>query len=235
MESNSSNSSNPNSQTIERLVADYEQGYLSEEVLARAIANRADQAGLNAVDLALEFMLIVLGIVALGVATVQQQAPNSTQSNTSQSAALNSSIVNQQLGLPSPNFQGLFTRPTALAPISSKMGMRFHPVHKFWRLHAGVDIAVPIGSPVLAPADGVVMVAGWTGECGIKIQLNHGGGWDTRYCHNSKALVTVGQRVKQGDAIALSGNTGGYSTGPHLHFEIRKDGNPLDPLKFVSY
>ncbi len=87
MESNSSNSSNPNSQTIERLVADYEQGYLSEEVLARAIANRADQAGLNAVDLALEFMLIVLGIVALGVATVQQQAPNSTQSNTSQSAA----------------------------------------------------------------------------------------------------------------------------------------------------
>lgn len=230
MESNSSNSSNPNSQTIERLVADYEQGYLSEEVLARAIANRADQAGLNAVDLAKEFMLIVLGIVALGVATVQQQNPISTQG-----AALNSSIANQQQVSPLPNFPGKFTRPTALAPISSKMGMRFHPVHKFWRLHAGLDIAVPIGSPILAPADGVVSVAGWAGECGIKIQLNHGGGWDTRYCHNSKALVTVGQRVKQGETIALSGNTGGYSTGPHLHFEIRKDGNPLDPLKFVSY
>lgn len=231
MESNSSNSSNPNSQTIERLVADYEQGYLSEEVLARAIANRADQAGLNAVDLAKEVMLIVLGIVWFGVATVQQQTP----SISTQEATLPNTIVSQQQASPSPNFPGKFTRPTALAPISSKMGMRFHPVHKFWRLHAGLDIAVPIGSPILAPADGVVMVAGWAGECGVKIQLNHGGGWDTRYCHNSKALVTVGQRVKQGETIALSGNTGGYSTGPHLHFEIRKDGNPLDPLKFVSY
>ena len=234
MESNS-NSNNSNSQTIAKLLADYEQGYLSEETLARAIANRADQAGLNAVDLAKEFMLIVLGIVWLGVANVQQHPPISTQSNTTQSAALNSSIANQQPASPLPNFPGKFTRPTALAPISSKMGMRFHPVHKFWRLHAGLDIAVPIGSPVLAPADGVVMVAGWAGECGIKIQINHGGGWDTRYCHNSKALVAVGQRVKQGETIALSGNTGGYSTGPHLHFEIRKDGNPLDPLKFVSY
>lgn len=228
MESNSN--SNQNSQTIERLISDYEQGYLSEETLSRAIANRADQAGLNAVDLAKEFMLIVLGIVWFGVATVQQQPPISTQSNPS-----NPSVTNQQSGLPSPNFPGKFTRPTAIAPISSKMGMRFHPVHKFWRLHAGLDIAVPIGSPILAPADGVVMVAGWAAECGIKIQLNHGGGWDTRYCHNSRALVTVGQRVKRGEAIALSGNTGGYSTGPHLHFEIRKDGNPLDPLKFVSY
>ena len=159
--------SNQNSQTIERLVADYEQGYLSEETLARSIANRADQAGLNAVDLAKEFMLIVLGIVALGVATVQQQNPISTQS-----AALNSSIANQQQASPSPNFPGKFTRPTALASISSKMGMRFHPVHKFWRLHAGLDIAVPIGSPVLAPADGVVSVAGWAGEaCVLAEQL----------------------------------------------------------------
>ncbi|HLO51438.1 MAG TPA: M23 family metallopeptidase [Kamptonema sp.] len=219
-----SNKSNP---TIERLIADYEQGYLSEEILARAIANRADQAGLNAVGLTMELMLIVLGAIALGTATVARQPL--------QPQGVPSAQQLMEQAAPSPNFPGKFTRPTALAPISSKMGMRFHPVHKFWRLHAGLDIAVPIGSSVLAPADGVVSVAGWAGECGIKIQLNHGGGWDTRYCHNSKALVTVGQRVKRGDAIALSGNTGGYSTGPHLHFEIRKDGNPLDPLKFVSY
>ncbi len=214
-------------QLLNQLIDDYEKGHLNEETLAKAIANRADQAGLNATDLAKEWMFVVLLLTALGVGTVAQQ-PLSVPSTPSEAQTPG---ANTPLAAP-----GKFIRPTAAkAPISSKMGMRFHPVHKFARLHAGIDIAVATGTPVLAPADGVVTVAGWAGECGIKIQLDHGGGWDTRYCHNSQALVAVGQRVRQGTTIALSGNTGGYSTGPHLHFEIRKNGEPLDPLKFVDY
>ena len=223
--------SQQNSQIIDNLIADYQDGYLSEDNLAKAIENRADQAGLNAVDLAKEFMLIVLGLVGLGVATVQPQAPANQQS----AITPNNPINQQQSATPAPNFPGKFIKPTATGRLTSKMAMRFHPVHKIWRSHNGIDIGVPVGTRVVAPANGVVMVAGWAGECGIKIQINHGGGWDTRYCHNSQALVRVGQSVKAGEAIALSGNTGGFSTGPHLHFEIRKDGNPLDPLKFVSY
>ncbi len=224
-------SSNQNNLLLNNLLDDYEQGYLNEDKLARAIENRADQAGLNAVDLAKEFMLIVLGIVGLGVATVQTLAPANQQS----AITPNSPSNQQQSATPAPNFPGKFIKPTATGYLTSRMAMRFHPVHKFWRLHAGIDIGVPTGTRVSAPADGVVMVAGWAGECGIKIQINHGGGWDTRYCHNSQALVRVGQAVKAGEAFALSGNTGGFSTGPHLHFEIRQNGQPLDPLKFVSY
>lgn len=225
-----SSSNNPNSQIIAKLIADYDDGYLNEEILARAIANRADQAGLNAVDLAKEFTLIVLGIVALGVATVQTQAPQQTVvSSTNSTPELATATAT-----PAPNFPGKFIKPTTSGYLTSKMAMRFHPTLRYWRPHNGIDVGVATGTRVVAPADGVVMVAGWAGECGIKIQVNHGGGWDTRYCHNSRALVAVGQPVKQGETISLSGNTGN-SSGPHLHFEIRKDGNPLDPLKFVSY
>ncbi|MGE5655061.1 MAG: M23 family metallopeptidase [Actinomycetota bacterium] len=221
---------NPRNQLLNQLINDYERGHLNEETLAKAIANRADQAGLNAADLAKEWMFAVLLLVVLGMGTVAQQQLQSPSASAPSSSEATPGATNINLA------PGKFTRPTAAkAPIASKMGMRFHPVHKFWRLHAGIDIGVPTGTPVLAPADGVVTVAGWAGECGIKIQLEHGDGWDTRYCHNSQALVSVGQRVKQGQTIALSGNTGGYSTGPHLHFEVRKNGNPLDPLKFVDY
>ncbi len=225
--------SHQNSQTIERLIADYQDGYLSEDKLANAIANRADQTGLNAVDLAKEFMLIVLGIVGLGVATVQTQTPQSTP-NQQSTVSTNTAINQQQTSTPSPNFPGKFIKPTTSGYLTSRMSMRFHPTLKYWRQHNGIDVGVATGTRVLAPADGVVTVAGWAGECGIKIQVNHGGGWDTRYCHNSQSLVTIGQSVKAGQAISLSGNTGN-SSGPHLHFEIRKNGTPIDPLKFVSY
>lgn len=214
-------------QVVKQLINDYERGYLNEKTLTKAIANRADRAGLNAADLAKEWMLAVLLLAALGTGTIarQQLSVPSAQSE----------VQAPRANAP-PTAPGKFIRPTAVkAPVSSQMGMRFHPVHKFWRLHAGIDVGVPTGTPILAPADGVVTVAGWAGECGIKIQIEHGDGWDTRYCHNSRSLVSVGQQVKQGQTIALSGNTGGYSTGPHLHFEVRKNGTPLDPLKFVDY
>jgi hypothetical protein len=99
------------------------------------------------------------------------------------------------------------------------------------RLHTGVDIAVPVGTPVLAAADGVVEHAGTAGGYGIAVYLDHDG-TDTRYAHLSRVLVRAGQRVRRGDRIALSGNTG-RTTGPHLHFEVRPGGRPTDPLPYL--
>ena len=111
--------------------------------------------------------------------------------------------------------------------ISSRFGLRWG------RMHNGVDIAVPIGTPVRAAADGCVIFAGWRSGYGRLFILDHGAGVHTYYGHNSSFTVSVGHAVAAGDRIALSGNSG-VSTGPHLHFEVRVNGrarNPLDYLK----
>ncbi|MBE3577283.1 MAG: M23 family metallopeptidase [Limnochordales bacterium] len=118
-----------------------------------------------------------------------------------------------------------FTWPVA-GPISSYYGPRWGMVHE------GIDIAVPTGTPVRAAAGGQVVYAGTYGSYGKLVILDHGNGITTRYGHNSRILVTVGERVERGDVIARSGNTG-RSTGPHVHFEIRKDGRPLNPLGYL--
>lgn len=101
------------------------------------------------------------------------------------------------------------------------------------RYHKGMDIAVPVGTEVIAVADGVVEVAGTSLSAGNWIRINHGNGIKTVYMHNSKLLVTVGQPVKQGDIIALSGNTG-ISGGPHLHFGVEVNGEYTDPANYVN-
>lgn len=109
--------------------------------------------------------------------------------------------------------------------ITSKFGPRgrgFHP---------GVDIGVGSGAAVLAANDGVVVFAGWAGAYGLLVSVDHGNGYVTKYAHNSRLLVSEGQRVEQGQQIARSGNTGN-STGPHLHFEIVRHGTPLNPLRY---
>lgn len=107
---------------------------------------------------------------------------------------------------------------------------RFHPVTRRIAPHRGVDFAVPVGTPIIAPADGVVEhVAYQAGGAGRYIKLRHGGQYTTVYMHLSKPLVRVGQSVKKGDRIALSGNTG-RSTGAHLHYEFHINGNPVNPL-----
>lgn len=110
-------------------------------------------------------------------------------------------------------------------PITSGFGWRWG------RLHAGLDFGVPVGTPVVAAADGVVTYAGWIeGGYGNLVEIQHSDGAITRYGHNSKVFAKVGQKVRQGQVIANSGNTG-RSTGPHIHFEIRPDGkNAVDPL-----
>ena len=100
-------------------------------------------------------------------------------------------------------------------------------------LHKGVDFAGAPGSPVVAVAAGVVTWAGERTGYGRLIEINHGDGFTTRYAHNERTLVTVGQTVKRGERIALMGSTG-RSTGPHVHFEVLRNGRQVNPLSFIG-
>jgi murein DD-endopeptidase MepM/ murein hydrolase activator NlpD len=99
--------------------------------------------------------------------------------------------------------------------------------------HHGIDFAVKQGTSVKATASGAVNFAGWDKDFGYLVVLNHGNGFQTRYGHNDKLLVEMGEEVLKGDVIALSGNTG-RSSAPHLHYEIRKDGQPVDPADYIE-
>ena len=115
--------------------------------------------------------------------------------------------------------------------ITSPFGNRLHPVLKVYKLHTGVDIAGNScnGKPVVAAADGVVIVAKYSTSYGNYVVIDHGGGITTLYAHSSKLEVSVGQKVKAGQEIMKVGTTG-YSTGPHLHFEVRENGTYVDPI-----
>lgn len=117
--------------------------------------------------------------------------------------------------------------------IRSAFGMRFHPIHREYKKHEGIDLKAATGTKVLAAADGKVSFAGWQEGYGYLIKINHDYGFETRYGHLSQLLVRSGQTVKKGQRIALSGNTG-TSTGPHLHYEVRVNGNPVDPVQFLK-
>jgi len=133
---------------------------------------------------------------------------------------------------PEPHAPGELSWP-ASGPISSPFGMRNNPVTHAFILHAGIDIAVNSGTTVMAAADGKVIVAGWDdGGCGNMVVIDHGGRLATQYCHLSQIFVGVGQEVQRGQAIAASGSTGN-STGPHLHFGVRVDGRPVDPMTYL--
>lgn len=101
------------------------------------------------------------------------------------------------------------------------------------RFHAGIDLTVPVGTPVWAAQEGIVVFAGYNGAYGKVVKLDHLNGYSTLYAHNSRTVVHVGQMVQAGQVICLSGNTG-RSTGPHLHFEVHKDGWPVDPLPYLQ-
>ncbi|MFY9175028.1 MAG: peptidoglycan DD-metalloendopeptidase family protein [Peptococcia bacterium] len=118
--------------------------------------------------------------------------------------------------------------------ITSKYGMRRHPILKTNRMHTGVDIAVPMGGKIVAADDGKVIQASYRGANGNMIMINHGNGIVTAYCHLSAYAVKVGDIVIKGQKIGEAGSTG-WSTGPHLHFEVRKNGATQDPLKYVKY
>ncbi len=119
-----------------------------------------------------------------------------------------------------------------VAPITSDFGWRIHPIYGTRRLHAGTDFGVDEGTPVHAADGGVVVEAGWVSGYGYTVIIDHGNGMSTLYAHNSEVAVSPGQTVSKGQVVSYSGNTGG-STGPHLHFEVRINGEPTDPMGYL--
>ena len=117
--------------------------------------------------------------------------------------------------------------------ITSPYGMRNHPVIHVYTNHSGMDIGAPMGSYAIAANDGVVTTATYSNSYGNMVIINHGGGITTLYGHASQLLVQVGDVVKRGDPILKVGSTG-WSTGPHLHFEIRVNGKTIDPYPYVT-
>ncbi len=125
-----------------------------------------------------------------------------------------------------------FVRPVA-APVNSGFGMRHHPILGVERKHNGVDISAPTGTPIRALASGVVSFAGDRGGYGKAVFVDHPHGLQSRYAHQSRIAVEPGQRVAAGEVIGFVGSTG-LSTGPHLHLEVRRDGDPVDPSPYLA-
>lgn len=125
-------------------------------------------------------------------------------------------------------FRGKFSKPAA-GPITSGFGMRRHPILRRTRMHNGVDIGAGHGASISAAADGVVISASYSNGYGNNVIIDHGGGISTLYAHCSRMFVSGGQKVKRGQKIAAVGSTG-LATGPHLHFEVRVNGKPVNPM-----
>lgn len=119
--------------------------------------------------------------------------------------------------------------PLSAARVSSGFGMRNHPLESGQLFHSGVDLAAPLGTPIVATGDGTVGSAGWSGGYGLMVAIAHGEGVQTRYAHMSRLAVAPGQQVRRGEVIGYVGSTG-RSTGPHLHYEIRVGGIAVNPL-----
>jgi len=117
--------------------------------------------------------------------------------------------------------------------LRSTFGGRSDPLSGKHRFHTGVDLEVPPGTPVHATADGVVTGAQWSGAYGKLVKVDHGNGIETYYAHLSHFLVCPGQAVRRGQVIALSGRTGRV-TGPHVHYEVRLRGTPVNPFDYAA-
>jgi murein DD-endopeptidase MepM/ murein hydrolase activator NlpD len=124
--------------------------------------------------------------------------------------------------------------PLTFANVTSRFGMRFHPISRVYRQHQGIDYGAPPGTPVSAIADGTIVMARWNDGYGNFVQLRHSGGLVSCYGHLSRygAGVKAGRSVRQGQTVGYVGSTGN-STGPHLHFEVRQGGKPVNPIKVI--
>jgi murein DD-endopeptidase MepM/ murein hydrolase activator NlpD len=131
-----------------------------------------------------------------------------------------------------PSGHGVLGYPVAKPVVTSTFGYRVHPIYGDRRLHAGVDFRASTGTSVLAAGAGTVAFAGWKSGYGNTVIIDHGGQIATLYGHNSALAVSVGDTVKRGERIAAAGSTGN-STGPHVHFEVRVSGTPVDPMKYL--
>ena len=115
--------------------------------------------------------------------------------------------------------------------IASGFGMRVHPIYGIAKMHSGLDFTAPQGTPIYATGDGTVTAAGYNTGTGNEVVINHGYGYETKYLHMVRIKARAGQRVKRGEVIGWVGSTGA-STGPHCHYEVHINGNPVDPVYF---
>ncbi len=123
--------------------------------------------------------------------------------------------------------------PVENIDLSSNFGTRADPFNGNRRMHQGIDIRGPLGTPVYATADGVISRAGWASGYGNLVEINHGNGMETRYGHLSRLIAQPNERVRRGQLIGLMGSTG-RSTGSHLHYEVRIAGNAVNPLPYLQ-
>ena len=139
----------------------------------------------------------------------------------------------QSSGEPDKAGTGTFSWPVpGYKTITSDYGMRYHPILKVNKLHTGFDIGVPAGVNILAADSGTVIYSGWMGGYGQVVVIDHGSGLSTLYAHQSTILASKGAAVNKGQVIGKVGSTG-WSTGPHLHFEVRKNGTPVNPHSYI--
>lgn len=122
--------------------------------------------------------------------------------------------------------------PLSSMMITSEYGWRIHPIFGTSRYHSGIDVGADYGDAIWAAAGGIVIHSGWLGGYGKTVIIDHGGGLTTLYAHNSELTVSEGESVYQGQVVAYAGSTG-YSTGPHLHFEVREYGEPVNPYNYL--
>jgi murein DD-endopeptidase MepM/ murein hydrolase activator NlpD len=163
------------------------------------------------------------------LATMLQRLQGQIDLSGSQLSALENVLLSRQLGQ-EIHPEG---RPVTTGYISSGFGERVDPFTGGEEFHEGIDFAAPQGTGIRAVAAGVVTWAGPRGAFGNMIQIDHGNGYATRYGHTYKVLVHVGETVQRGDVIGLVGSTG-RSTGPHVHFEVLKDGHEVNPARFIA-
>ena len=157
----------------------------------------------------------------------KQEQANQSSGNSSSSSSSGSSSSGTTPA------KGKFIWPTPSSHyITSYFGYRYHPISGRYKYHAGMDIGASYGSNVVATQSGTVIRSSWYGGYGYCVMIDHGNGLVSLYGHNSSLKVSSGQHVSQGQVIAKVGSTG-YSTGPHCHFEVRKNGNPTDPMKYM--
>lgn len=164
--------------------------------------------------------------------TSYEQAERQLERESEQLIADINKLVGRFAGAPGARGTGRFAYPI-IGRLTSPFGPRRHPIHKVISFHSGVDLAAPYGTPIMASDSGKVIYNGWYGGYGRVVIVDHGKNYTTLYAHLSRSGTNKGNNIAKGQVIGYEGQTG-YSTGPHLHFEVRVNGKPQNPLNYLQ-